>query len=164
MLLAPLARVSREVAETSGRTRKISLLAGLFRAAGPEDVPVVIPYLAGRLPQGRIGVGWNALKDPPPAAAEATLTVHEVDTVFSTLAAVEGAGAQGERRRLVQELLAAATAEEQRFLVGLISGEVRQGALGALAVEALAVASEADGDAVRRAVMLAGSLQPVAER
>lgn len=164
MLLAPLARVSREVAETSGRTRKISLLAGLFRAAGPEDVPVVIPYLAGRLPQGRIGVGWNALKDPPPAAGEPTLTVREVDTVFTTLAAVEGAGAQGERRRLVQELLAAATAEEQRFLVGLISGEVRQGALGALAVEALAVASEADGDAVRRAVMLAGSLQPVAER
>lgn len=164
MLLAPLARVSREVAETSGRTRKISLLAGLFRAAGPEDVPVVIPYLAGRLPQGRIGVGWNALKDPPAAADEATLTVQEVDSVFTTLAAVEGAGAQGERRRLVQELLAAATAEEQRFLVGLISGEVRQGALGALAVEALAVASEAEGDAVRRAVMLAGSLQPVAER
>lgn len=164
MLLAPLAHVSREVAETSARSRKISLLAGLFRTAGPEDVPVVIPYLAGRLPQGRIGVGWNALKDPPPAADRATLTVHKVDDTFSALAAVAGPGAQGERRRLVQELLGAATGEEQRFLVGLISGEVRQGALDAVAVEALAETSGAAAGAVRRAVMLAGSLQRVAER
>jgi DNA ligase-1 len=164
MLLAPLAHVSGEVAATSGRTRKISLLAGLFRTAGPRDVPIVIPYLAGRLPQGRIGVGWNALKDPPPAANRATLTVHDVDAAFTALAAVAGEGAQGERRRLVQELLGAATAEEQRFLIGLLSGEVRQGALGALATEALAEASGANGDAVRRAVMLSGSLQEVAAR
>ncbi|MFE3827970.1 ATP-dependent DNA ligase [Streptomyces sp. NPDC059092] len=164
MLLAPLARVSREVAESSARTRKISLLAGVFRSAGPRDVPVVIPYLAGRLPQGRIGVGWNALKDPPPPADRASLTVHGTDAVFSALAAVSGAGAQGERRRLVRELLGAATGEEQRFLVGLISGEVRQGALEAVAVEALAQTSGASSAAVRRAVMLAGSLLPVAER
>ncbi|MEV7422697.1 ATP-dependent DNA ligase [Streptomyces sp. NPDC091212] len=164
MLLAPLAHVSGEVAGTSARSRKISLLAGVFRTAGPDDVPVVIPYLAGRLPQGRIGVGWNALKDPPPPAGRATLTVHRVDETFTALAAVAGPGAQGERRRLVQELLAAATEEEQRFLVGLISGEIRQGALDAVAVEALAETSGARPDAVRRAVMLAGSLRPVAER
>ncbi|MFE4913372.1 ATP-dependent DNA ligase [Streptomyces sp. NPDC056652] len=164
MLLAPLAHVSREVAETSARSRKISLLAGLFRTAGPEDVPVVIPYLAGRLPQGRIGVGWNALKDPPPPADRAGLTVHRVDATFTALAAVAGRGAQSERRRLVQELLGAATEEEQRFLVGLMSGEVRQGALDAVAVEALAETSGARPAAVRRAVMLAGSLQKVAER
>ncbi|MFI5758533.1 ATP-dependent DNA ligase [Streptomyces sp. NPDC051569] len=164
MLLAPLARVSREVAETSARSRKVSLLAGLFRTAAPEDVPVVIPYLAGRLPQGRIGIGWNALKDPPHAAGRARLTVHAVDDTFTALAAVGGPGAQGERRRLVQELLGAATEEEQHFLVGLISGEVRQGALDAVAVEALAETSGAHAGAVRRAVMLAGSLQDVAER
>ncbi|MGW4235952.1 ATP-dependent DNA ligase [Streptomyces sp. NPDC004749] len=164
MLLAPLARVSREVAETSARSRKISLLAELFRTAGPEDVPVVIPYLAGRLPQGRIGVGWSSLKDPPAPADSATLTVGGVDRAFSALAAVAGAGAQAERRRLVRELLAAATGEEQRFLVGLLTGEVRQGALDAIAVEALARTSGAEAARVRRAVMLAGSLQRVARR
>ncbi|WP_030740206.1 ATP-dependent DNA ligase [Streptomyces sp. NRRL F-5135] len=164
MLLAPLARVSREVAETSARSRKISLLAELFRTAGPEDVPVVIPYLAGRLPQGRIGVGWSSLKDPPAPADSATLTVGGVDRAFSALAAVAGAGAQAERRRLVRELLAAATGEEQRFLVGLLTGEVRQGALDAIAVEALARTSGAGAARVRRAVMLAGSLQRVARR
>ncbi|MET7797761.1 ATP-dependent DNA ligase [Streptomyces decoyicus] len=162
MLLADLARVSGEVAATSARSRKTALLAGLFRAAAPEDVPVVIPYLAGRLPQGRIGVGWSVLREPVAAADRATLTVRDVDTALTGLAQVSGAGAQAERRRLVRELLAAATQEEQRFLTGLLTGEVRQGALDAIAVEALAAATEVPAADVRRAVMLAGALQEVA--
>ncbi|WP_345652044.1 ATP-dependent DNA ligase [Streptomyces tremellae] len=164
MLLAPLARVSGEVAETSARSRKIALIAEVFRDAEPEDVPVVIAYLSGRLPQGRIGVGWSALKDPPPPAAEASLTVREVDAAFTALAAVSGPGAQAQRRRLVGELLGRATEREQRFLTGVVAGEVRQGALDAVAVEALAIAAGAQPAAVRRAVMLAGSVSRVAER
>ncbi|MGW8451210.1 ATP-dependent DNA ligase [Streptomyces niveus] len=164
MLLATLAHVSQEVAATSARSRKVALLAELFRAAGPADVPVVIPWLAGRLPQGRIGVGWQALKDPVPAADTATLTIREADDAVTALAAVAGPGSQAERRRLVQALLGAATGEEQRFLIALLSGEVRQGALDAVAGEALAQATGAPSADVRRAVMLAGSLQSVAER
>jgi len=162
MLLARLAQVSREVAATSARSRKTALLAELFRQAEPEDVPVVIPYLAGRLPQGRLGVGWSVLGRPVPPAAEPTLTVREVDARLSKLGTVSGPGAQAGRARLVSELMGAATEDEQRFLRGLLTGEVRQGALDALAVEGLARATGAPAEQVRRAVMLAGSLQAVA--
>lgn len=161
MLLAHLARVSQEVAATSARSKKIALLAELFRAAGPEDVPVAIPYLAGRLPQGRIGIGWSALRDPAPPAEHASLTVRGVDAAVTKLSQVAGAGAQAERRRLVQDLLAAATEPEQRLLIGLLTGEVRQGALDAIAVEGLAAATDAPAADVRRAVMF-GGLQEVA--
>ncbi|MEI5101105.1 ATP-dependent DNA ligase [Streptomyces sp. PmtG] len=162
MLFARVAEVSKGVAATSARSRKVELLAELFRAAGPADVPLVIPYLAGRLPQGRLGVGWHALKDPFSPAAEPTLAVRDVDAAFTALAAVGGVGAQAERRRLVQELLGAATADEQRLLFGLLTGELRQGALDAVAVEGLARATGAPAADVRRAVMLAGALAPVA--
>ncbi|MFI9048735.1 ATP-dependent DNA ligase [Streptomyces sp. NPDC053427] len=161
MLLAALAQVSADVAAASARSRKIALLAGLFRAAEPPDVPIVLPYLAGRLPQGRIGIGWSVLREPVSPAERATLTVREADAALSVLARVGGAGAQGERRRLVRELMAAATGQEQRFLFGLLTGEVRQGALDALAVEGLAAATEVPAADVRRAVMLAGSLPDV---
>ncbi|MGA4837942.1 ATP-dependent DNA ligase [Streptomyces sp. G45] len=161
MLFARVAEVSKGVA-ASARSRKIALLAELFRAADPEDVPLVIPYLAGRPPQGRLGVGWSALKDPAAPAAEPTLAVRDVDAAFTALAAVSGAGSQAERRRLVQELLGAATADEQRLLFGLLTGEVRQGALDAVAVEGLAEATGTPAAGVRRAVMLAGALVPVA--
>ncbi|MFE9774490.1 ATP-dependent DNA ligase [Streptomyces sp. NPDC005931] len=162
MLLSRLARVSQEVAATSARSRKIALLAELFRDAEADDVPIVIPYLAGRLPQGRLGVGWKVLSRPVPPAAEPTLTVREVDTLLTRLGEVSGPGSQTERARLVGELLGAATEDEQRFLFGLLTGEVRQGALDAVAVEGLARATEAPAEHVRRAVMLAGSLQTVA--
>ncbi|MFE9973781.1 ATP-dependent DNA ligase [Streptomyces hirsutus] len=162
MLLSRLARVSQEVAATSARSRKIALLAELFRDAEAADVPVVIPYLAGRLPQGRIGVGWKALSRPVAPAERATLTVRAVDALLGRLAGVSGPGSQAERALLVGELLGAATEDEQRFLWGLLSGEVRQGALDAVAVEGLARATGAPAAEVRRAVMLAGSLQAVA--
>ncbi|PWS42896.1 ATP-dependent DNA ligase, partial [Streptomyces sp. ZEA17I] len=98
MLLAELAQVSLEVAATSARSKKVALLAALFRDAGPEDVPVVIPYLAGRLPQGRIGVGWRSLGDPVEPAAEPTLTVTGVDAELTALAAISGTGSQARRR------------------------------------------------------------------
>jgi DNA ligase-1 len=163
MLLTRLADVSREVAATSARSRKIALLAELFREAEPDDVPIVIPYLAGRLPQGRLGVGRKVLGRPVDPAPEPGLTVREVDARLTELGAVSGTGSQAERARLVGELMGAATEDEQRFLLGLLTGEVRQGALDAVAVEGLAQATGAPSADVRRAVMLAGSLQTVAE-
>ncbi len=163
MLLTRLAQVSQEIAATSARSRKTALLAELFRDAEPDDVPIVIPYLAGRLPQGRLGIGWKVLSRPVTPATEPTLTVAQVDARLTELGKVSGTGSQAERARLVGELMGAATENEQRFLFGLITGEVRQGALDAVAVEGLARATEAPPADVRRAVMLAGSLQTVAE-
>lgn len=162
MLLARLAGTSRDVAATSARSRKIAALADLFADTRPEDVAHVIAYLAGRLPQGRIGIGWSVLKQATPPAAAPTLTVAATDTALTALADVTGPGSQGERKRLVHDLMAAATAEEQEFLRRLLTGEVRQGALDAIALEAVAKAAGAPATDVRRAVMLDGSLPRVA--
>ncbi|WP_406388299.1 ATP-dependent DNA ligase [Streptomyces sp. NBC_00887] len=162
MLLARLAHVSLEVAATSARTRKVALLAGLFREAGPDDVPVVIPYLAGRLPQGRLGIGWSTLGDPVAPADTATLTATDVDAELTAIGALTGPGSQAARKERLQRLFGAATADEQHLLRGLLTGEVRQGALDAVAIDALAGATGAVPAEVRRAVMLAGSLEAVA--
>ncbi|MEU0133212.1 ATP-dependent DNA ligase [Streptomyces sp. NPDC006296] len=162
MLLARLAHVSREVAAASARTRKTALLAGLFREAEPDDVPVVIPYLAGRLPQGRLGIGWSALRVPVAPAGTPTLTVAWTHAELTAIGALGGPGSQTARKERLTLLLGAATEDEQHFLRGLLTGEVRQGALDAVAVDALADAAGAPPAEVRRAVMLAGALGPVA--
>ncbi|MFK0234021.1 ATP-dependent DNA ligase [Streptomyces vinaceus] len=162
MLLADVARVSREVAETSARSRKTALLAELFSAAPPEEAGLVISYLSGRLPQGRPGIGWRALAREVEPAAAPTLTVTAVDAAVTEYAAVAGAGAQAGRRRILDALLGAATAPEQRFLRSLLSGEVRQGALDAVALEGVAAAAGVPAAELRRAAMLDGSLARVA--
>ncbi|MET9800240.1 ATP-dependent DNA ligase [Streptomyces sp. NPDC006368] len=163
MLLARLAEVSQQVAATSARSRKIAVLADLFAATPPDEAPLVIAYLAGRLPQGRIGIGWSTLKQSVPPATDPTLTVADTDAALTSLAQVAGAGSQAERQRLVRALMAAATAPEQQFLLRLLTGEVRQGALDAVALEAVALAAAAPAGDVRRAVMLDGSLSRVAQ-
>ncbi|MEV7616811.1 ATP-dependent DNA ligase [Streptomyces sp. NPDC089799] len=162
MLLAEVARVSREVAETPARSRKVALLAELFAAAPAEEAAVVVSWLAGRLPQGRPGIGWRALARDVAPADRPALTVPEVDAAVTALAGVAGPGAQAERQRIVDALLGAATAGEQRFLRGLLSGEVRQGALDAVALEGAARAAGVPAAELRRAVMLEGSLPRVA--
>ncbi|MGW5450323.1 ATP-dependent DNA ligase [Streptomyces asiaticus] len=163
MLLADVALTSRQVAATAARSEKIAALARLFRRTEPAEAAVVITYLAGKLPQRRTGVGWSTLRHRPESAAEPTLAVLDVDEALSRVAAVSGTGATAARKRLVGELLSAATKEEQGFLLGLIGGELRQGALEGLAVEGLAEAVGAPAAEVRRAVMLGGSLGAVAE-
>ena len=163
MLLAEVAEVSRAVAGASGRLAKIAAIADALRAAGPDEVPIVVAYLSGELPQRQIGVGWAALRSAPAPSAAPSLTVSGVDASFSEIGAVVGQGSVAERKRLVAEVLGAATAEEQFFLVRLLSGELRQGALDGVMTEAVARASEIPVALVRRAVMLRGSLPAVAE-
>ncbi|KQX46220.1 MULTISPECIES: ATP-dependent DNA ligase [unclassified Streptomyces] len=167
MLLARVAEVSGEVAATSARSHKIALLAELFAEAAAEESPLVIAYLSGRLPQGRIGVGWSVLKEvaPPvvPPVEQPGLTLRQVDGAMTELAGVSGTGARARRSRLVHSLFAVATRDEQDLLLRLLTGEVRQGALDAVALEGVARAAAVPAAELRRAVMVEGALPPVAQ-
>ena len=163
VLLAELAGVSRAVSSTSARLAKVAALADALRSASSEEVPVVVAYLSGELPQRQIGVGWAALRGVPGPAEAPSLTVLEVDEAFSRIGAVAGKGSAGERKRLVAELFGVATEQEQYFLVRLLSGELRQGALDGVMTDAVAKAAEVPVAQVRRAVMLSGSLSVAAQ-
>ncbi len=164
MKLEELVQASRSVAETAGRLEKIERLASLLARLEPREVEVAVAYLCGDVPQGRIGLGPAAVREAfsGTAAATAQLTVTEVDRAFSRIAAVSGKGSAAERARLLRDLFAAATRPEQEFLARLIFGELRQGALEGVMVEAVARASGVDASRIRRAVMLAGELPSVA--
>lgn len=162
VLLARLAATSAAVAATSARSKKIGLLADCLRETAPDDISAVVAYLSGDLLQRRTGVGWASLRERPAPATEPTLTVAEVDHTFAAIADLSGAGSQNARRLLLASLLGRATAEEQRFIGALVTGELRQGALAALVTDAVAQAFALEPEAVRRAVMLRGDIGAVA--
>ncbi|USQ80210.1 ATP-dependent DNA ligase [Ornithinimicrobium faecis] len=162
MQLARVIETSAAVAGTSSRTAKVAALAATLRVAAPEEVGVVTDYLAGRLPQRTVGVGWRGLQALPEPALESTLSVQEVDEALSNLQAMAGAGSSAARGAAVVELFGRATESEQRWLVGLITGELRQGAGDGVMLKAIAEAAGVPEGVVRRAVMLAGFAGPVA--
>src|SRR6266508_4207422 len=163
MLLEDIARTSAAVAETSSRLAKIELLAECLRRARPDEISVAVAYLSGDLPLGTIGIGWASLRDLPPAAApQPTLEVLEVEASLRRIGATTGRGSQATRRSELARLFSRATEPERRFLIALLMGELRQGALEGVMVEAVARAAEVPSSEVRRAVMLAGNLGVVA--
>ena len=163
MLLADLAAASAVVAATSRRTEKVAAVAAALRAADPDEVAVVVAYLSGELRQRRTGVGWASLRDLPGPVAEPALGVSEVDSELESVAGLAGAGSQAEKVRRVAGLFARATEPEQGLLRGLLTGELRQGALEGVMLEAVAKAAEVPAAEVRRAAMLRGAVGPVAE-
>ncbi|MCL4799750.1 MAG: ATP-dependent DNA ligase [Burkholderiales bacterium] len=163
-LLADLVDTSRKVAETASRTAKAGALAAFLRRLDPDEIETGVAILAGIPRQGKLGLGFAILGAARGgAAAEGPrLTLAEVDRRLAEIAAVAGRGAAAERARLLGALFARATAAEQDFLVRLVLGELRQGALEGLMVEAIATAADAPAAAVRRAAMFAGDLGRVA--
>jgi DNA ligase-1 len=162
MLLAELARTSTVVAETSARSAKRDALASLLVGLRPEEVPIAVAYLSGELPHAPIGVGWAALRERPGPAAVASLELLEVDAALRRIGETAGRGSQALRRSQLADLFGRATEPEQRFLAGLLTGELRQGALEGVMVDAVARAADLPPGAVRRACMLAGDLGAVA--
>jgi len=163
MLLAEIARASVDVAGTSSRLSKTKRLAECLAAAAPEEIGLAVSYLSGELPQGTVGVGWAALRDLPESAPDATLELLAVDATISRIQAISGPGSQAARRAELEALYACATETEQRLLTGLFLGELRQGALEGVMVDAVAQAAGVPGAQIRRAAMLAGDLAAVAQ-
>src|SRR5262249_54177783 len=144
---------------------KSELLARLLRRLEPAEIAIGVAYLSGHLRQGRIGIGGGAIQSAIAAASvspRALLTLSDVDQAFESMATIAGKGSTAERVRVLADLLGRATSEERDFLVRLVFGELRQGALIGVMEEALARATGVSLAELRRAGMLSGDLEAVA--
>jgi ATP-dependent DNA ligase I len=164
VLLADIARTSEEVSSTRSRLAKIEALAARLRqASSAAEIGFAVAFLSGVVPGGSTGIGWAALRAlPPPAAPPPTLGLVETAATLDRVRALVGPGSRAERASELADLFGRSTEPEQSFLRGLISGEIRQGALEGVMVEAVARAAGVSPDAVRRAAMLSGDLAAAA--
>ncbi|MDJ0769212.1 MAG: ATP-dependent DNA ligase [Ilumatobacter sp.] len=159
MLFETLAITSSQVAATSKRGEKVALLAELFRSMSPAEIEAAASFAVGSTRLGRIGVGWATIGDvAPPAAADASLSIDDVDRAVVELAGIEGPGSVARRRELLHRLLEQATEPEQTMIRAIVGGELRQGALDGVLAAAVARAAGVKVGDVQRAAMFSGSL------
>jgi len=164
MRLADLVATSDAVAAVSGRLEKIDHLAALLSRLAPDEIEIAVGFLTGLPRQGKLGVGGAtiaAARAVAPSEAP-SLEVGDVDAALALVAATSGAGSARQKVQSLGALFARATRPEQDFLTRLLFGELRQGALEGVLVEAIARAARMPAASVRRAAMLAGDLAPVA--
>jgi DNA ligase-1 len=162
-LLAEVARASARVAGNPGRLVKVREIAALLKRLQPDEVDIAIPFLSGELRQGKLSIGYGALQTARRhGQSQPLLALRDVDSTFAQLKETKGKGAASQRAVLVASLFGQATEEEQDFLVRLVVGELRQGALEGVMLEAVAQAAGVAAAEVRRAATFAGAIAPVA--
>jgi DNA ligase-1 len=163
-LLADVVAASRDVTATSSRSQKVAVLAQLLGRLEPSEVAAAVGFLAGAPRQGRVGVGYSTIYGIECApAAEASLTIDELDRAIVDVQQTTGSGSAAKRRQILLDLLGGAMEDEADFVKRLFTGELRQGALAGVMVDAIAKAADVSGTIARRALMLSGDLTLTAE-
>src|SRR5690348_14919950 len=153
MRLAKLVDAVTQVRRTTKKSEKVRLLADTLLLGRAREIELAAFYLSGSLPQGKIGVGWSLIQQASAcgeSSAEA-LTLQDVDDAISRLAGEQGAGSTERRGVELGRLFSRATADERRFLSQLLIGEIRQGALEGLLLEAIARAAHLPSSDIRQA-------------
>ncbi|HWF71904.1 MAG TPA: ATP-dependent DNA ligase [Solirubrobacteraceae bacterium] len=158
-LFAEVVAASTDVAATSSRSRKVAVLAELLRGLDADEVASAVGFLSGVPRQGRVGVGYSTIYGiEVHPAGDPSLTVDDVDRAISGIEASVGSGSATARRELLGGLLGRATEPEAGFIRRLLTGELRQGALGGVMADAVARGAGVSGVLARRALMLSGDL------
>jgi DNA ligase-1 len=164
LFLKDLVQISEKVSATPKKKEKASLLAHFFNGAKGKEISLLAFYLSGDLPQGRMGIGWNtlqeALKDAP--FLPKPLSLADLDSYFDSIAIERGVGSSGRKVRILREVFSRASEKERAFLTGLILGEIRQGALEGLILEAVARATSLPLVLLQQSLMFSGRIGEVA--
>jgi DNA ligase-1 len=163
---ARVVEVSAAVAADPKRSGKVKLLAELIAEIPIGQLRTTVTVLSGSLPASPLGLGparlraiWmdeaaqTSLRIPGPP-----LTILDVERTLREVARSEGPGSVDLKVELLRELIERATSGEKEFLLHLCFGELRQGALDGVMLDAIAKAFAVTPEAARRAHMLTGDL------
>ena len=181
------AQTADAIASTSGKLAKVALLAAYLRSLS-GDAALAAVFFSGRpfpaYQEGTLQVGgallWRVIaelsgksegelteiyrrhgdagavaEEALPARQESALTLAAVRDAFRRIVEVRGPDAKGQ---LLSDLLGRATPPEAKYIVKIISGDLRIGLKESLVEESIATAFDAPLDQVQRANMLLGDL------
>lgn len=156
---------SERLRATAGKKEKVAILADLFARSREGETYLLAHYLVGSIPSGKIGIGWKTIQNSIEglAPSDRSIEIPEVQRYLEDLAGVKGAGSAQQKIRILRQLFGRLKENERAFLIGFLLGELRQGALEGLVLEAVAKASSIPSDLIRQSFMFAGDIGLIAE-
>ena len=155
-LFVDIAWASQRVARMRARLQKVRFLVDALAKVPDEEIAAAVGWLVEEPLCGPLGVGpaqlWTLSQTSAPE--EPTVTLREVET---TLEEAKRTPRDSVPAR-VAGLFAKLTLPERALFVGALTGSLRQGSLGGVMLLALVELSGLHEEAVRRAVMVSGSI------
>jgi len=169
---AEFASACRQIEATSKRKQKVEVLATFLRSLHSDEVIPAVTFFSGRAFPGAdervLDVGGRTIWRMNRKSNQSTLVVRpatllDVYETFDRIAKTTGLGSRQRKEALVETLLGRLGASDTEYLLRIIFGEMRIGAVEGIMLDAIAAASNIQIDDVRRAYMLLGDLGHVAK-
>lgn len=166
-----LAALCENLASTSSRNDKISLLSSFLKRVDSEEVAPAVLLLIGRIfPESdemALEIGgttlWKILKQRRQSTlVSSPLTILKVRDFFDEVARAKGPGSRLKKRSLLESMLSLAGETEAKWIVKSIFGEMQHGVNEGIMLEAIADSSGVDLELIRRADMFLGDLGELA--
>lgn len=184
MTLAELATLIDELRSTRSRTKKVERVAEFLRQLTPDEIRPAVAFLAGRpfpasdprtldasfaLLREATGGGKKPRTAPhptlpfdEPVAATGAVTLGELADAFDQVAAASGPRSKRVKIATLAAIFRRADERERALVFAIVQGSLRSGVQAGLLLEAIAAASGATPDAVRRAALFLGDGASVA--
>jgi len=164
---AEFARICKTLESTTKRNEKVAAIASFLKSLQAEELVPAVTFLSGRpFPQSDqrvLDVGGQTLWKIDRRTNQSTLivkpaTIMDVYETFNQIAKAAGSGSRRRKEILVETLLGRITNSDVEYLMRIIFGEMRTGAVEGVILEAIALASNTPIEGIRRAYMLLGEL------
>jgi DNA ligase-1 len=166
------AEVCKALESTTKRTKKVAYLVNFLNSLNREEITPAVSFLVGRpfseSDERVLDIGGQTLWKIDRGTGQSSLvpkpvTILEVYRTFERIASASGSGSRQRKETFVDSLLSRLPKSDAQYLMRIIFGEMRIGAVEGVVLDAIAKAASIDPDQVRRANMLMGSLAQVAE-
>ena len=157
---------------TSKRTEKVAHLVGFLKSLSPDEIVPAVSFLIGRtFPESDervLDLGGQTLWKIHSQRGQSTLvsepiTILEVYKTFNKIATATGPGSRQRKENLIDVLITRLPDTDAQYLMRIVFGEMRIGAVEGVALDAISQATSTNPDLTRRAYMLLGDVSRVAE-
>lgn len=171
-LFARFTHACQTLESTTKRTEKVSYIIEFLRNLNPEEIVPAVCFLIGQpFPESDprvLDVGGQTLWRINRKRGQSTLvskpvTILDVYETFRKIANASGPRSRQVKESLVDVLLSRLPETDAGYLIRIIFGEMRIGAVEGVVLDAIAGATSADANLVRRANMLLGDVASVAQ-
>lgn len=119
MLFQILVDMSEKVSLTPGKKAKVALIAELFAQCRDEEIVLAANYLSGRLPQGRLGIGWKMIEQSlrDLGSMSSGLSLVQLSGRLDAISREKGTGSIDRKIRALREIFSSLGAQERTFLI-----------------------------------------------
>ena len=165
------ADLCKKLEKNSKRNEKISLIASFLKNLREDEIIPTVSFLIGKpFPdneQQTLDLGSTTLWKISKVGKQTSLLTNQLSIIevynqFLEIAKISGKGSKKRKEALLKSVLSRCDPLELSYLMRIIVGEMRIGAVEGVVLEAIAQSVEADKNLVRKAFMILGSLEEVA--